>query len=102
MVAAVVLDTMVASAWLDRAPSPVRIRWAPSIQDAPWLLPITVVAEIHYGAELARWGPARRAALMHLIARSRIGPIRRDVIDAYVQLRTWCVRTGHGLGRIHP
>ncbi len=25
-------------------------------------------------------------------------PPVREVTDAYVDLRTWCVRTGHGLG----
>ncbi len=32
------------------------------------------------------------------MARSGVMPPLDEVTDAYVDLRTWCVRTGHGLG----
>ena len=35
---------------------------------------------------------------MKLVAAAGVMPPIKEVTDAYVDLRTWCVRTGHGLG----
>lgn len=98
MATAVVVDTMVASAWLSVRPSDRKARWAPLLEPAGWVLPFAVVAEMRFGAEVAGWGPRRRGALGRLVARAGIVPPLVEVTDAYVDLRTWCVRTGHGLG----
>ena len=58
----------------------------------------TVVAEMRFGAEVAGWGARRRGVLDRLIASSKVMPPLVEVTDAYVDLRTWCVREGHGLG----
>ena len=63
-----------------------------------WALPFVVVAEMRFGAEVAGWGARRRGVLERLVARAGVVPPLDEVTDAYVDLRAWCVRTGHGLG----
>lgn len=53
---------------------------------------------MRFGAEVARWGQRRRRVLNSLIARAGVMPPLNAVTDAYVDLRTWAVRNGHGLG----
>jgi predicted nucleic acid-binding protein len=95
---AVVVDTMIASAWLGLKHSQRKARWAPILEPAVWVLPFTVVAEMRFGAEVAGWGARRRGVLDRLIGRAGVVPPIDEVTDAYVDLRTWCVRSGHGLG----
>ena len=94
----VVVDTMIASAWLGVRRSQRQIRWAPVLEQAVWVLPFVVVAEMRFGAEVAGWGARRRGVLERLVARAGVVPPLDEVTDAYVDLRAWCVRTGHGLG----
>ena len=98
MAGAVVVDTMIASAWLGTSQSRRQERWAPVLQGVTWVLPFTVVAEMRFGAEIAGWGARRRGVLETLIQRSGVVPPLEEVTIAYVDLRTWCVRAGHGLG----
>jgi len=94
----VVVDTMIASAWLGRTVSARRARWASVLTQAAWILPFTVVAEMRFGAEVAGWGQRRTESMERLIISAQIAPPLHEVIAAYVDLRAWCVRTGHGLG----
>lgn len=94
----VVIDTMIASAWLGRKHSQRKARWAPMLEQAVWVLPFTDVAEMRFGAEVAGWGARRRGVLDRLIGRAGVVPPIEEVTEAYVDLRTWCVRNGHGLG----
>ncbi len=98
MASAVVVDTMIASAWLGLRDSPRKARWQPLLEQTAWVLPFTVVAEMRFGAEVANWGARRRGVLERLIARTGVVPPLDEVTDAYVDLRTWAVRSGHGLG----
>ncbi len=98
MASAVVVDTMIASAWLGVRGSPRKDRWAPLLERSAWVLPFTVVAEMRFGAEVAGWGARRRDVLDRLVAAAGVVPPLREVTDAYVDLRSWCVRNGHGLG----
>lgn len=98
MASAVVVDTMIASAWLGLRDSPPKARWQPLLEQSAWVLPFTVVAEMRFGAEVANWGARRRDVLDRLIARTGVVPPLDEVTDAYVDLRTWAVRSGHGLG----
>lgn len=98
MSSAVVVDTMIASAWLSARDSPRKARWEPLLSRSPWVLPFTVVAEMRFGAEVAGWGDRRRGVLDRLVAAAVVMPPLKEVTDAYVDLRTWCTRTGHGLG----
>lgn len=52
MPATVVVDTMIASAWLGVRPSQRKARWAAIPEPAIWVLPFTVVAEMRFGAEV--------------------------------------------------
>jgi predicted nucleic acid-binding protein len=94
----VVVDTMIASAWLGVRRSQRQIRWAPVLEAAVWVLPFVVVAEMRFGAEVAGWGARRRGVLERLVARAGVVPPLDEVTDAYVDLRAWCVRNGQGLG----
>lgn len=98
MSAEVVVDTMIASAWLGVRGTARRTRWEPLLVKSIWVLPFTVVAEMRFGAEVAGWGARRRGVLDRLVASSKVMPPLVEVTDAYVDLRTWCVRNGHGLG----
>jgi predicted nucleic acid-binding protein len=98
MSSAIVVDTMIASAWLGVRDSARKARWATLLSRSPWILPFTVVAEMRFGAEVAGWGARRRGVLDRLVASAGVMPPLKEVTDAYVGLRTWCVRTGHGLG----
>ncbi|MDP1793536.1 MAG: hypothetical protein Q8K63_05290 [Acidimicrobiales bacterium] len=98
MTTAIVVDTMIASAWLGLRESERKTRWQPLLEQAAWVLPFTVVAEMRFGAEVAGWGARRRGVLNRLIARTGVVPPLNEVTDAYVELRTWTARTGHGLG----
>jgi predicted nucleic acid-binding protein len=98
MAGAVVVDTMIASAWLGVRASPRKARWEPLLSQSPWVLPFTVVAEMRFGAEVAGWGARRRGVLDRLVAAAAVMPPLGEVTDAYVDLRTWSVRAGHGLG----
>ena len=89
---------MIASAWLGRTVSARRALWSDKLERAAWILPFSVVAEMRFGAAIANWGPRRMTAMEQLIERTEIAPPLPAVISAYVDLRPWCVRTGHGLG----
>lgn len=98
MTSEVVVDTMIASAWLGVRDTTRRTQWEPLLSRSIWVLPFTVVAEMRFGAEVAGWGARRRGVLDRLVASSQVMPPLVEVTDAYVDLRTWCVRAGHGLG----
>ena len=63
-----------------------------------WILPFVVVAEMRFGARVANWGTRRTAVLERLVANTQVSPPLPEVIDACVDVRTWCVNNGHGLG----
>ena len=60
MPSAIVVDTMIASAWLGVRDSARKTRWQPLLTRSAWVLPFTVVAEMRFGAEVAGWGARRR------------------------------------------
>lgn len=95
---AIVIDTMIASAWLSQRESPRKERWRRPLEGGVWVLPFSVVAEMRFGAEIAGWGARRRRVLERLIDQTTTAPPLQDVTHAYVAVRTWAVRVGHGLG----
>ena len=98
---AVVVDTMIASAWLGVRHSQRQARWAPVLSPLAWVLPFPVVAEMRFGAEVAGWGARRRVVLEALIRSAGVVPPLQPVVDAYVELRTWAAISGHGLAGKH-
>ncbi len=53
---------------------------------------------MRFGARVANWGPRRTATLERLVANTQVSAPLPEVIAAYVELLTWCVNHGHGLG----
>jgi predicted nucleic acid-binding protein len=70
--------------------------------DATLLASFMSVAELQFGASLARWGASRQRMLDRLIFEMGIiwpGP---TLLAVYADLRAWATRSGHGLaGRAH-
>ncbi len=82
MAAAVVVDTMIASAWLGARQPRLYQRWAPVLRGVTWVLPFVVVAEMRFGAEVAGWGARRRTVLDQLVSRAGVVPPIEEIIDA--------------------
>jgi len=55
------------------------------------------LAEALYGATMASWGPPRRRELARAIARARMLPVDRELIDRVANLRNQCRLNGHAL-----
>ena len=58
----------------------------------------TMIASAWLGRAVSDRRARRTAALERLVAHTQVSPPLPEVIAAYVELRTWCVRNGHGLG----
>jgi tRNA(fMet)-specific endonuclease VapC len=59
------------------------------------------IAELHYGAKLASWGPDRLKRLDLELGRAQTVWPGPALADTYATVRTWCTRTGHGLAGKH-
>jgi predicted nucleic acid-binding protein len=94
----VVVDTMVISWLLDDRPNPLADRYRDLIGTAGVVLAFQTVAELRYGALLARWGELRRRHLERGIATLTVAQPDDRTVDLYAQLRADCHRTGHALG----
>jgi len=77
-------------------------QYRPLVDGRPAFISFQTVAELSYGARLARWGDARTARLRMLIASAETVWPGPALVDVYAQLRVECVRAGHALGqRVH-
>jgi predicted nucleic acid-binding protein len=95
----VVIDTGVFAARLTPSGNLLAARYRPVLEVRPAVISFVTVAELGYGARLAGWGPERLRRLEYEIARAEIVWPGPSLAEAYASLRTWCVRTGHGLGQ---
>jgi predicted nucleic acid-binding protein len=95
----VVVDTGVFGARLTPSGNLLAARYRPFLEGRPAIVSFITVAELEYGARLAGWGPQRLQRLGHEIARAEVVWPGPQLAEAYASLRTWCVRTGHGLGQ---
>ena len=95
----VVIDTGVFGARLTPSGSLLAARYRPVLEGRPAVISFVTVAELGYGARLAGWGPGRLRRLGYEIARAEVVWPGPNLVEAYASLRTWCVRTGHGLGQ---
>jgi len=95
----VVIDTGVFAARLTPSGSLLAARYRPLIEGRPAVISFVTVAELGYGARLAAWGPERLRRLEYEMARAEIVWPGPNLVEVYASLRTWCVRTGHGLGQ---
>lgn len=94
----VVIDTGVFSARLGRVDGHLATAYKPVLEGRPAIVSFITVAEIRFGAAVARWGNARLIQLNREVARAEIVWPGPELVEHYAQLRAWCVRTGHGLG----
>ncbi|MFN8037694.1 MAG: PIN domain-containing protein [Acidimicrobiales bacterium] len=60
-------------------------------------LAVRTVAELRYGALVARWGDTRRARLEAAIATTTVVPVTDALLDTVANLRFECRRDGHPL-----
>jgi predicted nucleic acid-binding protein len=95
----VVVDTGVFAARLTPSGSLLAARYYPILEGRPAVVSFVTAAELSYGARLAAWGPEGLQRLEYEIARTEVVWPGPSLADAYALLRTWCVRTGHGLGQ---
>jgi predicted nucleic acid-binding protein len=95
----IVIDTGVFGAQLTRRTWPLGELYRPLVEGRAALISFITVAELRFGAQLAAWGQRRISRLGRELARAETiwpGP---DLTGTYAALRTWCVKTGHGLGQ---
>lgn len=95
----VVLDTGIFAAELVRSRAGLAEKYRPLLEGRPFVISSTTVAEVRFGAELARWGISRRTQLEQRIARSRIVWPGPELVSVYVELRVRSMRSGHPLGQ---
>jgi predicted nucleic acid-binding protein len=95
--APVVVVTGVFGARLTPAGHELAFLYRPLLAGRPAVLSSVTVAELRFGAALAGWGTRRMRRLDAELAEVETlwpGP---TLTAAYVGLRVWCVRAGHGL-----
>ena len=94
-----VIDTSVFSARLGRRDSRLTVEYRPLLEGRPAIISFVTVAEIQFGATAAGWGPSRLQRLDRELHRAEVVWPGPELVGAYVALRAWCVRNGHGLGQ---
>ncbi|MCL2466106.1 MAG: PIN domain-containing protein [Micrococcales bacterium] len=95
----VVVDTGVFGARLAPSGEGLEFAYRPVLADRAVIISFVTVAELRFGAALARWGDRRMRQLedrLHSV--TTVGP-GHSMIATYVDLRCWCVQSGHGLGQ---
>jgi tRNA(fMet)-specific endonuclease VapC len=95
---AVIVDTDVFGARLTPRGRPLAAAYRPLLEGRPAVISFITVAELRYGASLAGWGPGRLVRLDRELARADTVWPGPNLTGAYVTLRTWCAKAGHGLG----
>lgn len=95
----VVIDTGVFSARLGRRDNRLTAEYRSILEGRPAIISFVTVAEIQFGATVAGWGSSRLRRLDRELHRAEVVWPGPELIDAYVPLRAWCVRNGHGLGQ---
>ncbi|MGL5856845.1 MAG: PIN domain-containing protein [Angustibacter sp.] len=95
----VVIDTGVFGARMMRHSRVLASGYAPLVAGRPAIISFVTMAELEFGARAAGWGVARMRRLGGEVANAEV--VWPDVllVDAYADLRSWCVRNGHGLGQ---
>lgn len=95
--APVVVDTGVFGARLTPAGHELAFVYRPLLAGRPAVLSYATVAELRFGATLAGWGARRMRRLDTELAEvEKVWP-GPNLMAAYVSLRVWCVKAGHGL-----
>jgi hypothetical protein len=94
----VVIDTGVFGARLTPSGRLLATRYRSLSEGRRAVLSFVTVAELQYGARFAGWGPDRLRRLGYEIGLAEVVWPGPHLVDTYVTLRAWRVRTGHSLG----
>jgi tRNA(fMet)-specific endonuclease VapC len=94
----VVIDTSVYSARLDPRGHRLASEYRQVLEGRTAIISFITVAEMRFGAHIAGWGARRLHRLDHELGRAKVVWPSHNLVDHYVELRSWCVKNGHGLG----
>ncbi|WP_166354057.1 PIN domain-containing protein [Phytoactinopolyspora limicola] len=95
----VVVDTGVYGATMTPSGKPLASGYRQILEDRRTIISFVTVAELRFGASLAGWGARRRQGLEDKLDQTRTVWATPNLITAYVDLRSWAIRAGHGLGQ---
>jgi predicted nucleic acid-binding protein len=95
----VVVDTGVFGARLGSHGRPLASGYAPLLTGRPVAISFVTVAELEFGARRAHWGDARLLRMRALVASAEVVWPAVSLVEAYAELRAWCIEHGHGLGQ---
>lgn len=98
---AVVVDTNVFGAELTRRGAALADAYRGHVEGRSLFISFVTVAEISYGARLARWGELRLRSLEARLGAAEIVWAGSGLVDAYVSIRQECAVSGHALGQKH-
>lgn len=98
---AVVVDTNVFGAELTRRGAALADAYRGHVEGRSLFISFVTVAEISYGARLARWGELRLRSLEARLGAAEIVWAESGLVDAYVSIRQECAVSGHALGQKH-
>jgi predicted nucleic acid-binding protein len=98
---AVVVDTNVFGAELTRRGAAVAGAYRDHVEGRELFISFVTVAELRYGARLARWGEQRLRRLESRLAVAEIVWAGDGLVETYVSLRHECSVSGHPLGQKH-
>lgn len=97
----VVVDTNVFGAPLVHRHASLVGLYAPHLVGRVVVLAAQTVAELRFGALLARWGSTRQSDLERRISRARVAPVDDGLAWEVARLRVACRRAGHALADDH-
>ena len=95
----VVVDTGVFAAELTRSGADLAERYRPVLEGRNVFVSFVTEAEVRFGARLAGWGLARLRTLEQRLAAVEVVWPGPELVEEYAELRSRCVRAGHGLGQ---
>ena len=96
-----VVDTNVFGAEIVRRTGELARLYRPILLGRPLFVSFQTVAELRYGARLRRWGQHRLQRLELYIARAEVVWPHDELVEAYVDVRVRCERSGHALAQRH-
>lgn len=93
----VVVDTGVFGATMTPSGKPLASGYQPLLEGRRAVISFVTVAELRFGAAVARWGPRRLSKLDERLIQAPTIWATPDLVGTYARLRAWCVQNGHGL-----
>ncbi len=95
----IVVDTGVFAAGLTRSGAALAERYRTLIEGRNVFISFVTEAEVRFGAKRAGWGDLRMRKLEQRLAAAEVVWPGPELVEEYAELRSRCVREGHGLGQ---